>query len=260
MSAEIYVFSGTGNSLSVAREIADNLPGSELCSIARMVRKHEIVPDGEVVGLVFPLYFLGIPEIVGRFIRKLKLDGDQYLFAVVTRGSSILDGAFYQINRKLDKQRRTIDAGFYIHMPGNYVVHYDRYARRRQNKLFAKAKLDIQRIARSVQDRQRITRRELLGRIASIVYHRWLATVNERDKNFFADERCNGCKVCVDICPVGNIVIIDGDVKWLGSCQQCMACLQLCPEHAIEYGNRTQERSRYHHPEVDYEDIIALNR
>lgn len=50
-------------------------------------------------------------------------------------------------------------------------------------------------------------------------------------------EKCVGCKICLDTCPVGcisfdedtNKCVIDAD-----SCASCGACAGECPEGAIE--------------------------
>jgi flavodoxin len=55
MTAEIYYFSGTGNSLAVAREIAKGLRG-QLLSIPAAVRKGRVELKGECIGIVFPAY------------------------------------------------------------------------------------------------------------------------------------------------------------------------------------------------------------
>jgi NAD-dependent dihydropyrimidine dehydrogenase PreA subunit len=47
------------------------------------------------------------------------------------------------------------------------------------------------------------------------------------------DERCDGCGMCVDECPVGaielnNIVWVDSDI-----CTDCGSCIDACPNSAI---------------------------
>ena len=67
--------------------------------------------------------------------------------------------------------------------------------------------------------------------------------------------RCNGCGTCVEVCPVENISLETGTPEWLNNCVQCMACIQWCPEEAIQYGDKTSDRLRYHNPEISMEDI-----
>jgi hypothetical protein len=35
-----------------------------------------------------------------------------------------------------------------------------------------------------------------------------------------------------------------------------MACIQWCPQEAIQYGKKTVKYPRYHHPEVVLEDML----
>ncbi|MCB2357259.1 hypothetical protein [Clostridium estertheticum] len=42
----------------------------------------------------------------------------------------------------------------------------------------------------------------------------------------------------------------------MGKCEQCFACLQWCPQKAIQYGKKTAMRKRYHHPDVEIADIL----
>jgi len=89
MAVEIYYFSGTGNSLVVARDIAERTNG-QLTSIQSIIDKEGIEPSAEVVGIIFPVYYAtndcGIPPIVGRFVSKLQRISSKYLFAICTCG------------------------------------------------------------------------------------------------------------------------------------------------------------------------------
>jgi ferredoxin len=59
-------------------------------------------------------------------------------------------------------------------------------------------------------------------------------------KLFFANNRCNGCGICAQNCPVGAVVM-RGDKKprpyWRYNCESCMRCMGYCPEKAIEAGH-----------------------
>jgi MinD superfamily P-loop ATPase len=70
------------------------------------------------------------------------------------------------------------------------------------------------------------------------------------DKGFWVDAKCNACGICKTICPCGNIELAAGKPAWRHHCEQCMACIQWCPQEAIQFGKKTPGYKRYRHPEV----------
>ena len=74
-STVLYFFSGTGNSVFVARELARRLH-AKILPIPALMSQDVIEPKAEAVGFVFPVYYAtndanGLPLIVSRFITKL---------------------------------------------------------------------------------------------------------------------------------------------------------------------------------------------
>lgn len=78
MSAKIFYFTGTGNSLSTARDIARKLDDAQLVSIPTVINKTNIEADAPIVGVVFPVYIWGMPKMVVDFAEKLELKDGQY--------------------------------------------------------------------------------------------------------------------------------------------------------------------------------------
>lgn len=87
MASEIYYFSGTGNSLAVARVIAGKING-QLFSIPDLMAKEGFTTQSDTLGIVFPVYQGNLPLIIYRFIGKLHNLGHKYIFAVCTFGDS----------------------------------------------------------------------------------------------------------------------------------------------------------------------------
>lgn len=89
----IFYFSGTGNSLYVARKLQE-IDGSELIDIADALNKKRFnynVKENEKIGFIFPVYFYGLPNLVTEFVDKLKIESDKepFIYSVITCGSAI---------------------------------------------------------------------------------------------------------------------------------------------------------------------------
>jgi ferredoxin/flavodoxin len=290
VSTTIYIFSGTGNSLAVARSLAERIAARPV-SISRAMAHDVVVPDADAIGLVFPVYHKSIPLIIKRFVEKLRIRDDAYVFAVCTCGDST--GLSIEHLRQLLRSRGAeLAAGFGVQMPYNYltpapVLHgfFRSFSLRevpieKQQALLARAKEKVEGIAASVRARESgtfETRCDVLTRLAdrfnlpeTLAKPVWLrvAGVDEptklsflesrqlMDRAFWSDEACNGCGICGRICPVYNIEMVNGRPAWQQRCEQCFACLQWCPQEAIQFGAKTMGEKRYHHPDVTVADMM----
>jgi len=259
MKTVIYYFSGTGNSLQVARDLADQLGETKIVPMADMLGKKEISEKKTRVGLVFPTYCWGMPRIVVEFVSRLRLGSDSPVFSFITCGGSI--GA---TNRQLDRQLRELGmslyCGFGVRMPGNYTPMYGGPTPEKMKKSLGRARSKVRDAVKVIRKNEVVPfdGGDLFGRVlAKLMYRMFLKRLEKADRKFFADERCTGCGICAKVCPVANIKVPKkGTPEWLGNCEQCMACLQWCPEEAIQYGKKTAARRRYRHPAVALKDVL----
>ena len=256
MKTTIYYFSGTGNSLKIANDLAGKLKDAELIPIAKIWQEESILASSEKIGFIFPLYFYGCPLIVLNFLKKIELLNTTYIFAVITSHGGSSGAALSQINKILRKNSKSLNAGFSIQMPGNYIPMYDIASEQTHKLDFKRAKDKIDFIADLISKNGKEIQKEILPVIGKLFNNFFCNKVNKTDKNFYADERCNSCKVCEAICPVNNINVIEGRPEWQHKCQRCLACIHFCPQEAIQYGKKTARRKRYHHPEITVNDII----
>jgi flavodoxin/Pyruvate/2-oxoacid:ferredoxin oxidoreductase delta subunit len=257
MKTNLFYFSSTGNCLSVAKDIAAELPGTQIISIPK-VMKQEIDFSADNIGIIFPVYYLGMPRIVIDFIKRMEPCLSKYIFAVCTYGG-FAGSTLLQTQKQLKSKGLKLNAGFGIQMPGNYLVKYESFSVERQNEIFLKEKQKVETIVKAIenqQDRKIESSNFLINGIGNLAYKLISPKFPTLDRNFNINEKCNQCHLCEKICPVQNIKIMNAKPSWQGNCEHCLACIQWCPQEAIQYGKRTTGRKRYHHPEVSSKEFF----
>ena len=120
MSTDIYYFTGTGNSLAVARDIASRIDG-KLLSIPSLMDNEIVTTDAEAIGLVFPVHHKGIPLILKRFVGKIENLENRYIFAIYTYGDTPGRGV-RRLSQLIEARGGELAAGFGVHMPYNYLT------------------------------------------------------------------------------------------------------------------------------------------
>jgi ferredoxin len=258
MKTVIYYFTGTGNSLAAARKICGHLGDGELVSIASLATTTGEIPAGsERVGIVCPVYYLGLPSIVTEFVNRLDLSRTGYCFAVLTMGGFGASALHQLDNLVFARNNRHLDAAFTVRMVGNFVPRYDPAKGAKQEKLLADAETILSEIATSVDKGLTVRPGIALfsGLIKGFVYNGFIRTIHDADKNFFADENCTSCGTCAAVCPVKNIEMVNEKPVWKHHCELCCACIHFCPDEAIQYGQKTKNRGRYKNPSVTLMDM-----
>jgi ferredoxin/flavodoxin len=276
---EIYYFSGTGNSFVVARDIAKILDGN-LISIASISKNDRINSDAKVIGIIYPNYYgssgLSIPLLVKKFVLKLENLETKYIFAICTFGGGI-GQSLNRLNSLMKTKGGTLSAGYGVHMPQNafnkpWVNNL---------KLIKKWDAKKEKICKDIQSWKIIKFEEdsfsfrLLGSFMKLFIdfkllekkhiakcaHQSMELPVEKlilftDNSFRLNENCNGCGICLKVCPVDNIKMIDKKPKWQNHCENCLACYNWCPQKAIH--GSIAEDYHYNNPNVKASDLMNL--
>ena len=252
----VYYFSGTGNSLFIATKIIEKIENSKLISIPKVIND-KMGFEGAVIGIVCPIYMYNIPLIVADFIEKI--ENAEYIFFVFA-GAGELGGAVKHLLKVFKSKNLKLSSIFNVPMPSNYTP-FGITPEDKQKERFAKIDTKVDNIVKIVQKRQSFITRSTNSFFNSyihpgILYRMGYSRINQLDKSFSADEKCNGCSICQKVCPVNNITMKDHKPEWKNQCQQCYACLQWCPTESIQAGKRTVGIKRYHNPNIKVKDII----
>lgn len=265
MATEIFYFSGTGNSLYVARELAERIEDASLSPIVGYGGSNPIRGRGDCLGLVFPIHSFSMPAVVAEFLKAVDAASYSYIFMVATKGGSP-DLSYSQANKILKKQAKAADAFFAIEMPNNTYFIHDIDADEEMAEKYAAAEKAIERIAGTVNARKACPP-ESVGKPLTMamlgLVHRILTPTGYMGfgSKFYVRDSCTKCGICAETCPSGKIEIIDGAVTWRldRQCLICGACVNYCPAKAI--GNkelkpsRSQPGGQYHHPKVSAREI-----
>ena len=255
MNAKIFYFTGTGNSLMVARDISKALGDSEITPIAQF----QNVDDDkscDIVGIVFPVYWGGLPRKVLEFLPSLITYKESYIFAVETHAGGP-GNAISQLRVEIQQIGLELSAGFHLRMPSNYIIGYDAPSEQGIQRILGNATASIKEIVDIVRNKAVHLPSSVLSSYSGVrgSYKQFLEGVCKSDDKFWVDDNCTECEVCVSVCPVQNIRMNEGRPEWLHHCEQCLACINWCPESAIQYESGTQRRGRYTNPRVTIEDM-----
>ncbi len=260
MQHTIYYFTSTGNSLQIARQLATKLENSTIKSMTTQPPNHPIGGPDETIGFVFPIYFVGMPRIVKRFIEKLQIQQGTYCFAVTTFGGFQLD-AIGLFNNALKKKGVSLSYGEGVKMPDSYIPRYDALPPEEAQKIIGEALVKVDEFAEAIANRQISPVKRKAKLLTKTVNHLFMyRNIEAFDKKFHATNTCVGCGLCSEICPVSNINLEEHRPVWQHHCERCMACIEWCPSEAIQYGKNTAKHKRYHNPTVTVKDIMPENR
>lgn len=243
----IIYFSGTGNSRFVAKELGKLLE-DDVISINALFKTHQKGNFHSQKSFVFvnPCHMSRMPMDVENFLMESHFSGHKDAYFIFTAGQAI--GNAYRYCQKICQHHGLVYKGTQaIQMSANYVVMYDVLDRKHAYDKAKGALKDIQKIANVIKQNDTLKNDQLRGHkmygMMAPIFRRFM--VNDHKFSVKKSE-CIQCHQCVDVCPFGNIHLIDGEPVWNGHCMHCMACINICPQKIIQYGHQTQKRNRYY--------------
>ncbi len=257
----IFYFTGTGNCLYIARQLAGE--DGEVLSIPQMVKHGKYEFKADEIGIVYPIYGHMPPNMVREFIGKARLEAG-YKFAVLTYGARKCDAVeiWDRISRKAGNGFDYIGT---IIMVDNWLPNFDMNEQIRIDKHIPenlqKIKEDIaaqRRWHEPVTEEERQIHRDFLARTG---LDPEVGFLMKSEKSFTVTDACISCGICTYVCPRGNYSLTPGGAETSGDCEFCFACIHNCPQRAIRFTEikEVNPEARYRNEHISLMDLKMAN-
>jgi hypothetical protein len=118
METKLYAYTGTGNSLWIARQLALELKEATVEPIPYLTRNFRV--EADQVGIIFPVHIWGLPSHVIQFINHLQAKPEAYFFALAVNAGQPA-ATLLQLKKLMSTPGRSLALGYSIVMPSNYT-------------------------------------------------------------------------------------------------------------------------------------------
>jgi ferredoxin len=236
----IHVFSGTGNTLLATRGMAEVFESAGIAvEFHRMPEEPWTTPPaGYAILFAFPVYEQSAPLFIQNYIAEIPVLETPTKTYVLTTMAGFSGFVKTPVGRLLEK-RGFVSTGIReIVMPSNFILH----SASEKNKTILKRGLrEAAEFAENIiAGNAEWQRPSMLNATAYPPVKLCAKIFSKIFSKFKATDKCVGCGLCAELCPVGNIEMADDGPRWNGKCALCLRCVSFCPENAIrsKFGNR----------------------
>ena len=248
----ILYFSGTGNSLAIARKIAEAI-NDQVLPLTEAVQQD--LTNEQRVGLVFPTYDFNMPPAVRNMVPRLKISPEAYVFAITTCGAQA-GNSLWTMRRMLHAKGIQLAYAHKIRVPDNSAIAFGRNPNEQVWK-FDKFAYRLDCIISDVKAQKHELHFAWWSLAGGIMG--WSFLENGMLRTFHPvvdEEKCTGCGTCAKVCPMRNIAV-DEKAGIGPHCTICLGCVHACPHQAIRVNGREALKQRqYRHPEIKLKDLI----
>jgi ferredoxin len=248
---QIFYFSGTGNSKSVATWLKSRLSGKGVGVTVHLIAdllktRNKPVSDGSPIVICYPTHGFNAPPIIYHFLRRFPT-GRAPIYLINTRAglllgkwnipglsgiALLLPAIVFMLKGYHISGMRSVD------LPSNWMSVHPSIREGATSILLHRWKPKVEFIA----DRIFLQKRTYSGffsfpidlLVVPIAVLYYAVGRFALAKTFYASGSCDGCELCVKNCPVEAIKMKRGRPYWTMQCESCMHCMSQCPKQAIE--------------------------
>lgn len=246
MNVALIVFSGTGNTLHVAKHLARALHNLEasVTIITLGLDKHERevahafkekIATFDRIGFAFPVLGFGAPVNIVAFAQTLPTNNAKvFIFKSAADDHQVNNAASEELEKILTHKGYDVFHDFLYIMPCNFMVSYPKaFSLQMIDALGQKAALHAVEIIEEKRSKLLISK----------VWHLVARTIHHLESNYgrqrfgqalHTTSQCTLCLTCLKHCPVQNITCEGSVLTFHDKCLFCMRCIYGCPKQAID--------------------------
>lgn len=256
MSATLYYFTGTGNSLFIAKSIASKLEDATLVPINQAMLSKDIHVNTDIVGVIYPTYFLEAPKFIKEFTAHLKVSQKSYLFLFANCGG-MLGNALYEIYEIFKGKGITVNASYSVVLPDNSVILPTKPEL--IEGMLVDGEKRIQEAAKLISEKKSTSipkysiPNKCYGSLMKVANHVYYGM----DKIQIDRNKCTNCGICTKVCSCKNIASGTSTPTVGDNCSMCFSCIHYCPQQAVRFKRmKTKGEYQYHNPNVSLKEIV----
>lgn len=240
----IFYFSGTGNTLWIAQQIQKSF-GGEIIYIPTYKGN---ASEYNRIFIATPIYSFGLPKHVYELLPRLDKTKEIYVIQNYGGMSGGADKLFYDICKEIGLNIKSIHL---LKMPENFTLFISP-PNFYKNGVLKKANARLGKIITDIKTENfQIPKNK---KTHEDTWQKNMSNWHLIGKDFHANEKCIKCGKCIQVCPVQNISMENGQIKFSDKCVACLGCYHRCPAKAIVY-KKKKKKSRYLNPNINEYDI-----
>jgi ferredoxin len=264
----LYYFSGTGNARRLTEVAATRFEEAEYKVKVRNIEDGGLDEEHDAYsrhGFLFPVHGFGIPPIVTRFMATLSHQPGKEAFFVVSMGNEEYkippsEGKCMSQGKSiLEKRGYKVVGADAVSMPNNWIAAFSAPTSEKAAVIIETGEQAVREFTeKMINGEEYIKESHWLSKLVGLIYPWYLRGMKYMSALWRLDDGCNFCGICVQICPVGNIRMVNDTPEWGQACEYCFRCINLCPKESIQCTlmGRTEGRRRYKEPHLKVKDLI----
>ena len=242
-SAQIYVFSGSGNTLLLAEAIATIFNANNKPTILRKIPGSFFsLPDDCALGLAVTTAWFSTYPFVIDFIKNLPEGNNREVFFITSMAGSTF-GMDNPIREVLEKKGYKTIGNINIKMPSNYGRSLDAKSVANQAVITDGIK-KASNFAGSLLTDQAQWKKSfspLSSFFFKLAQSKWPWLIFRKMFPLHLNQEiCISCNICRELCPTNSIAQNDSGLFIEKTCVSCQHCASFCPVNAISLKGETE--------------------